>query len=273
MTNMSIDTFLKMREQAFRLNSKTRGVTEKRPLILDLFCGAGGASVGYKRAGFQVVGVDIAPQPNYPCFFIQMNALDCDYEFLSLFDVIHASPPCQAYSVASAVARKQGKVYPDLVHPTRRMLIASGKPYIMENVPPAPMRPDICLDGSMFDLGVIRRRIFETNIPDIPIYPKPSSVEGTVIEGDYVTVAGKGGGSGSRLKVDWEAAMGIDWMSKKELTEAIPPAYTKWIGKEALLRLDELLRLEARLVQPPNANPRKLFVPKIYPVQRRLTGF
>lgn len=233
MRKMSIDTFRhvsNMRSQVSNLRSVRKGGL----LILDLFCGAGGASMGYKRAGFIVVGIDIQPQPRYiGDYFIQMNALDCDYEFLSLFDMIHASPPCQAYSNASALARKRGKIYPDLVHPVRRLLIASGKPYVMENVPPAPLRADICLDGTMFDLALIRRRIFESNIPNMPIYPKPSRIEGSVIEGDYVSVVGRGG-AGSRFKADWEKAMGIDWMSKEELKESIPPAYTEWIGHEAL---------------------------------------
>jgi DNA (cytosine-5)-methyltransferase 1 len=260
----------KMSIETFSHVSNMRSVRyQDELLMLDLFCGGGGASKGYMSAGFKVVGIDINPQPRY-CgnYFIQMNALDCDYEFLALFDLIHASPPCQAYSVASATARKQGKVYPDLVHPTRRLLVAAHKPYIMENVPPAPVRPDICLDGTMFDLGVIRKRIFETNIPDMPKYPKPSAIEGSVIEGDYVTVAGKGGGAGSCFKSDWEKAMGIDWMSKKELTESIPPAYTNWIGHEALLRIPGT-HLKPMAVP----NPRTLAVPKLYPVQERMGGF
>jgi DNA (cytosine-5)-methyltransferase 1 len=262
---MSIEAFdfvLKLRSQASKNN---------RLLLLDLYCGAGGASKGYMSAGFNVVGIDIAPQPRY-CgnYFIQMSALDCDYDFLALFDLIHASPPCQAYSVASATARKKGKVYPDLVHPTRRLLVAAHKPYIMENVPPAPVHPDICLDGSMFGLGVIRKRIFETNIAGMPTYPKPSSIEGSVIEGDYVTVAGKGGGSGSRFKADWERAMGIDWMSKQELRESIPPAYTEWIGVNALRKLEAGVH---NLKPMASANRRTIFVPKLYPAQQRLEGF
>jgi DNA (cytosine-5)-methyltransferase 1 len=236
-TFMSIDAF--MRTQG----SKLRSV---RPhLILDLFCGAGGATKGYQNAGFKVVGVDIKPQPRY-CgdAFIQMSALDCDYEFLDIFDMIHASPPCQKYSKASAIARKRGKQYPDLIPQTRQLLAAASKPYVMENVPEAPLRPDICLDGSMFGLGVIRKRVFETNIPNMPRYPKPSSIEGSVASGDYVTVAGSGGGDGSGLKSDWVKAMRIDWMLKYELKESIPPAYTEWIGLEALHRLEPVLRLE-----------------------------
>ncbi len=239
-------------------------------LILDLYCGAGGATKGYQNAGFKVVGIDIKPQPRY-CgdWFIQASALDCDYDFLALFDMIHASPPCQKYSKASAIARKRGKIYPDLIPQTRQLLAAASLPFVMENVPEAPLRPDICLDGTMFDLRVIRRRAFETNIPDMPRYPKPSKIDGSVIDGDYVTVAGKGGGAGSRLKRDWSSAMGIDWMLKNELKESIPPAYTEWIGLEALLRIapgSQLLPIAA-------SNPRAVFVPKFYPVQERMEGF
>lgn len=228
---MSIDAFMRSP------SSKIRSERKSGLLMLDLFCGAGGATKGYKNAGFKVLGIDIKPQPRYVGdFFIQMNALDCDYEFLSIFDIIHASPPCQAYSKASAIARKRGKIYPDLIPQTRQLLAAASKPYVMENVESAPIRADICLDGTMFDLGVIRRRLFESNIPNMPRYPKPSKIEGSVLDGDYVTVAGKGGGSG--LKVDWARAMGIDWMLKYELKESIPPAFTEWIAKEALLILE-----------------------------------
>lgn len=231
---MSIDAF--MRSQVSNLRSDRKN---EQLVILDLYCGAGGATKGYKNAGFKVVGIDIKPQPRYVGdFFIQMSAIDLDYEFLDFFDMIHASPPCQKYSKASATARKRGKDYPDLIPQTRQLLAAASKPYVMENVESAPLRADICLDGTMFGLKVIRRRIFETNIPDMPRHPKPSKIEGSVSNGDYVTVAGKGGGAGSRLKRDWAEAMGIDWMFKYELKESIPPAFTEWIGLEALLRLE-----------------------------------
>lgn len=255
-----------MRNLASNLRTRQKGGL----LILDLFCGAGGATKGYQNAGFQVCGIDIKPQPRYiGDFFIQMSALDCDYEFLDIFDMIHASPPCQKYSKASAVARKRGKEYPDLIPQTRRLLVAASKPYVMENVPEAPLRPDICLDGTMFDLGVIRKRVFETNIPNMPKYPRPSKIDGSVIEGDYVTVAGKGGGVGGRSKRDWQQAMKIDWMLKNELRESIPPAYTEWIAQRSLLILHPGLKLSA----PPPENPRLVFVPKEYPVQTRMEGF
>lgn len=251
-----------------------RGAGNKAQLLmLDLFCSAGGCTVGYQRAGFTVIGVDIKPQPRYlGSYFIQANALSCDYEFMEMFDIIHASPPCQQYSVGSAVARNNGKVYPDLIHPTRVMLVSAGKPYIMENVRPAPMRPDICLDGTMFDLGVIRHRIFETNIPNMPTYPRPSQIEGSVIDGDYVTVAGEGG-NGSALKADWEKAMGIDWMTRNELREAIPPAYTEWIGTQALLRIQD--GIEALEAAPPQRIVSEPIPDELIPfgVNLKLAGF
>lgn len=202
--------------------------------LLDLFCGAGGAARGYADAGFLVTGIDINPQPNYPYRFIQRDALTLDYEFLSQFDFIHASPPCQAYSRASALARRGGKTYPDLVDPTRLMLAASGKPYVMENVLGSPVRPDIALCGSMFGLGVLRHRYFETNTAIRS--QLTCNHTGTVKGGDYVTVAGNGGHGEKRFS-RWADAMGIDWMTRDELKESIPPAFTKWIGLEALLIL------------------------------------
>lgn len=255
--NMSIEAFNHV------ANMRSAANQNQQLLMLDLCCCAGGATKGYQNAGFIVVGIDIDYQPRYiGDYFIQMNALGCDYEFLELFDLIHASPPCQQYSVASALARKQGKVYPDLVHPMRRMLIASGKPYIMENVSPAPLSPDVCLDGTMFELGVIRKRIFETNIIGMPTYPKPSEIDGSVANGDYVTVAGNGG-AGNK-KADWQKAMGINWMLKRELAESIPPAYTEWIGNEALVRLNNKLK------DIPASNPRMIDIEKLHPIQNPL---
>jgi DNA (cytosine-5)-methyltransferase 1 len=194
--------------------------------LLDLFCGIGGASVGYWRSGFDVTGVDIVSQPFYPFTFIKANALSLDYDFLMSFDVIHASPPCQAYCAVAAPARKRGKQYPDLFVPVRRMLIATGLPYIIENVPGSPAR-GIGLCGSMFGLGVKRHRIFESNIPlHLPDVPCTCSAH----IGEYITVAGSSFG-----KEEGAAAMGIDWpVDKFQLKEAIPPAYTEFLGRQLL---------------------------------------
>jgi len=229
--------------------------------LLDLYCGAGGAAKGYYTAGFsEIVGVDIELQPNYPFEFWQMSAISLNYEQLLSFDFIHASPPCQQYSKASAVARKRGKVYPDLIEPTRLMLVASGKPYVMENVPGAPIRPDICLCGSMFGLGVLRHRLFETNIRSL-VSHLTCQHSGRVLDGDYVTVAGNGGSGEKRLS-RWREAMGIDWMTRDEIREAIPPAYTQHIGEMVLsmlmngtmsieeIRAGSHLDVKSRLMRP-----------------------
>jgi DNA (cytosine-5)-methyltransferase 1 len=146
-----------------------------RPRILDLFCGAGGAGMGYHRAGFDVVGVDLAPQPHYPFEFSQSDALAwLDYPLtLGLrFDAIHASPPCQAYSAMSACRPGLADQYPDLVAPTRELLEATGLPYVIENVPRAPLRDPVTLCGHMFGLPLYRHRLFEANFPiDQPEHP------------------------------------------------------------------------------------------------------
>ena len=131
------------------------------PRLLDLFCGAGGAAMGYHRAGFTVVGVDINPQRHYPFEFHQADALEFD---VSGFDAIHASPPCQAFT---AYKRRPNHVgdYPDLIWPTRQKLIASGVPYVIENIPKAPLLNPITLCGSSFGLDVRRHRLFESNVP------------------------------------------------------------------------------------------------------------
>lgn len=201
------------------------------PRLLDLFCCAGGASMGYHLAGFEVVGVDICPQPNYPFEFIQADALSLDYDFLMSFDAIHASPPCQRYSIASATVRKKyGKEYPDLYLPVKRTLEAAGLPYVIENVLGSPAK-GIRLCGSMFGLGVIRHRIFESNIL-LDSHDLVCHHQGMVKTGEYLTVAGK------HKKVNqWGQAMGINWAASHEIKEAIPPAYTRWVGGQLLIFL------------------------------------
>jgi DNA (cytosine-5)-methyltransferase 1 len=203
--------------------------------LLDLFCGAGGASVGYHRAGFEVVGIDIVDQPNYPYDFIQLDALNLNLHgadnlkfYLSGYDAIHASPPCQNYCWSTTKARNQGKTYPDLIEPTRKLLIDSGKPYVIENVVGAPLINPTYLEGTMFGLGVIQRRLFETNwwLPQ-PMY---ISRKGTVKDRTYCSVAGNGGDGSNRVD-DWRKAMGIYWMTRAEIKQAIPPAYTEYIGQ------------------------------------------
>lgn len=208
-----------------------------KPKLLDLFCGAGGCSMGYQRAGFDVTGVDIAPQPHYPFEFHQADALTFPLEG---FDAIHASPPCQAWSVASELHRRAGKKYQDCLTPIRERLRSRGGIWVIENVPRAPIQPyAIQLCGLMFGLKVFRHRLFQLShlIPP-PLHP---SHVGLRVGDGYFSVAGSGGrwkswGTVHRnvskgTREEWRAAMGIPWMTRHELTQSIPPAYTEYIGK------------------------------------------
>ena len=226
-----------------RKNSEPSPTPEvySRPKLLDLFCCAGGAAVGYSQAGFDVLGVDIAPQPNYPFQMIESDALELDVSFLRKFDAIHASPPCQAYSTL-AYRTGKGHMWPRLIEPIRNLLKASGVPYIIENVVGAPLENYATLCGTMFpSLRVIRHRLFETNFylstPPHQPHPLVHTLDrrkrhyGKTDEfKDYVTVTGGGNCSVEAAK----DAMGIDWMTKKEMNEAIPPAYTKFVGSALL---------------------------------------
>lgn len=197
--------------------------------------------MGYYRAGFDVVGIDIDPQPNYPFPFTQTDALSLDRKFLSTFDAIHASPPCQAYSDLAA-RNGNGDDWPKLIEPVREMLMDSGLPYIIENVEGAPLRNYIVLCGTMFPgLRVLRHRLFETNFPIlVPPHGKHPKVHtldkrknhyGKTNEWkDFVQVTGGGNCSVAAAR----DAMGIDWMTKREINEAIPPAYTEYIGEWVL---------------------------------------
>lgn len=202
-----------------------------RPLIFDGCCCAGGASEGYRRAGYIPFGFDIAPQPNYPYTFKRMDVLEALDKYSHQFDAFHISPPCQSFTWASAKSRNLGKVYPSVDFDTlRAMLVATGKPYVIENVIGARkhLRNPLMLCGTMFGLGVIRHRLFETN-PPLYFAPAPCAHIGSVPNGDYVTVAGHGGDGRAALHL-WKSAMDIGWMTKEEIVESIPPAYTQWIG-------------------------------------------
>jgi DNA (cytosine-5)-methyltransferase 1 len=205
-----------------------------KPRLLDLFCGAGGAAMGYSRTGFDVVGVDIRPQPRYPFEFIQADALEVFAELE--FDAIHASPPCQAYTMAQRI---RGREHADLVAPTRDLLKATGLPYVIENVPGAPLIDPVVLEGQMFDgLRTQRKRWFETNWPlDVPFLrgPRPASqakMGRKPKSHEWFQVVGNtSDADGAR------AAMGIDWMNRNELSQAIPPAYTELIGHQLMQHL------------------------------------
>lgn len=204
----------------------------RQPRLLDLFCGAGGCSVGYQRAGFEVVGVDHNPQKNYPFFFVECDALHYVEHYADSFDVIHASPPCQRWSTTTKGTGTWSD-HPDLVEPIRKLLEQMGKPYIIENVPGAPLHNPLKLSGMMFGLDVIRERHFETN-PEIYFKPIPvrkhasTAKQGTqpVIDEQYISVVGH------FSNVEYaRRAMGIDWMTRDELAQAIPPIYTEYIGR------------------------------------------
>jgi len=216
-----------------------RDFVPARPRALDLFCCAGGASMGLARAGFDVTGVDIRPQPHYPFRFVQADALAPPFD-LADFDFIWASPPCQAYSVAAHGERSRGREYPDLVAPVREMLQKAGVPYAIENVPGAPLVHPTKLRGTMFPgLKVIRERWFETSWFMMQP-PQVSEPRGLLTKHGYVSVAGNGTQGwaykqGLRwLIADMRAAMGIDWMNRTELSQAIPPDYAEFIARAAL---------------------------------------
>jgi DNA (cytosine-5)-methyltransferase 1 len=212
-----------------------------KPRLLDLFSGASGCAVGYDRAGFEVAcGVDIDPQPHYPFPFVQADVFELDEKWLRSFDVIHASPPCQAYTPLKA--RQNGKEYPDLLGPTRKLLQRVGRHYVIENVPGAPLEAPICLCGSSFGLPLRRHRFFETSFallaPPCNHGALPENIE-IMNRGwkktRFVPVHGSGGCKAREL---WPIAMGIDWMTTRELAQAIPPAYTEWLGKRLLAFLE-----------------------------------
>jgi len=201
-----------------------------KPRALDLFCGAGGSARGLQLAGFHVTGVDIKPQPRY-CgdAFVQGDALNPPFG-LSRFDFIWASPPCQAHSKTRAIA---GKLYPNLIPQTRDLL--TGHPFtVIENVPGAPLRKSFHLCGTMFGLKVLRHRHFETSFlvlaPNCGRHGGTNSHRGYSTGAEFVCVAGN-----NYRRVEGAAAMGIDWMrTRDELSEAVPPAYSEYIGKAAL---------------------------------------
>ena len=202
--------------------------------LLDLFCGVGGASVGYARAGFEVHGVDLKHGKRYPYTYTRADVLDVlqDHKFIQQFDVIHASPPCQTHSITQHLRNAQGKTTSkiDLIPQTRAALITADKPYIIENVPGSPLINPIQLCGSSFGLKVRRHRLFESNMP----------LEGSVcnhkLQGRPVGVYGslndeipKGGKTAATIDEAREA-MGMPWAIWTELVEAIPPAFTEYLG-------------------------------------------
>lgn len=204
--------------------------------LLDLFCGAGGASMGYHRAGFDVSGLDIKHGKRYPFTYYRLDFNTLDVDMLRGYDFIHASPPCQTFSITKNLRNAQGnstsKV--DLLEPTRKLLQESGVPYIIENVPGAPLINPVQLCGSSFGLKVRRHRLFESNLPlvgstcDHKKQGRPVGVYGSMK--DEIPSGGKTATSIEEAR----ESMGIDWMIWGELVEAIPPAYTEYLGKQVI---------------------------------------
>jgi DNA (cytosine-5)-methyltransferase 1 len=208
-----------------------------------MFCGAGGAAKGYWLAGFDVTGIDNVYQRDYPYDLQPGDAIELAEKILGYkghqFSAVHASPPCQHHSsLAKGNNGNQGD-YPELIAATRELLDSTGLPYVIENVVTAPLKNPVTLCGEMFGLGVLRHRLFETNWllmqPEHP--PHRGRVagcrHGEWFEGPYRAIYGTGGGKGTLR--EWQEAMGIDWIStKKAMTQAIPPLYTRYVGDQLM---------------------------------------
>ncbi|MGJ5898297.1 DNA cytosine methyltransferase [Streptomyces sp. V2] len=215
-----------------------RRVRGPRPLLLDLFCCQGGAAKGYADAGFDVVGVDLAPQPRYPYRFVQADAVAFVREHGAGFDFIHASPPCQHDSDCQRI---QGNTHPDLIAPTRTALEATGRPWVIENVRGAlaKLNGPVLLCGPMLGVETYRHRYFETGggftlpQPGHPEHTVPQAKMGRPVPpgwyGQYV-----GNFSGVALA---RQVLGVPWMNRDGIRECIPPAYTQHIGRAALAHL------------------------------------
>lgn len=211
-----------------------------RPRLLDLFCGAGGAGMGYHRAGFDVIGVDINPQPHYPFEFVQRDVFSFNWTTFFTVDAIHASPPCQDHSSLGPTTKRTHGTGWMLAETRRRLIEDAGLPWVIENVPGSPMRPDYRLCGCMFDLpGLRRERWFETSWQGFDLRSPCHHV------GRAVTVAGHGAQGGweyvdgiAPTQEDRKRAMGIEWMNRDELAQAIPPAFTEVIGAALLAAIE-----------------------------------
>ena len=235
-------------------------IVSERPRILDLFCGAGGAAMGLHRAGFKPYGIDNKPQPRYPYAFLQMDAIEAlnvlldgggltfsngETLYLVAFAAYWASPPCQHYSWAAARWRNSGYEYPDLITESRDGLLRTGKPYVIENVVGAPMIEPITLCGSSFGLRVRRHRLFEATflIWALPCSHRWQNEDPLwSIRQRYRTIKTGvcyvfGNQEVGQTVEDWKLAMGIDWMGRQELSQAIPPAYSEYIGRHLLRAL------------------------------------
>jgi len=208
-----------------------------KPRLLDLFCGAGGAAMGYHRAGFEVIGVDIKAQPHYPFEFHQGDAVEFlrRWAQIPFFAAVHASPPCQKFTRFQQSQPKRVNNHPDFIAPTRDLLWEINLPYVIENVPGAPLYEPVQVCGTHFSLGVKRGQMWRHRI-----FESSYRLLGTMCHHDgrpAVMVAGHGrdGYRGSGLNAsEAREAMGIDWMNRDEMAEAIPPVYTNYIGGQLM---------------------------------------
>lgn len=216
------------------------------PHLLDLFGGAGGAGEGYRRAGFTIRGIDIAPHPDYPGEHQVADWADGLAEHAQWADVIHASPPCPRYSAATPAASRDK--HPDLVAPVREALQATGKPYVIENVPGAPLHDPVIYCGSSFGLRVRRHRLIESNVlltaPPCTHHTQPSPVVGVYGNhpdrpGGWKRPDGTSRGVKATSIEDASDALGIHHMTTwSDLADSIPPAYTIHIGEQVLAHLE-----------------------------------
>ncbi len=207
------------------------------PRLLYFCCSAGGGAMGYHRAGFDVTGVDIDPQPNFPFEFAQRDMFSFDWSTLWGFDAIHVSPPCQDH-IRGGLQNDHGTGWM-LAEARRRLTEDYGGPWVIENVPGAPMRADYQLCGSQFGLPVRRHRWFETSWHGFSLMP-PCDHSKPIV-GVYGHPHGEAGAWPGMLPgslESWSAAMGIDWMTAPELSQALPPAYTEFVGRALLEHLE-----------------------------------
>jgi DNA (cytosine-5)-methyltransferase 1 len=206
-----------------------------KPRLLDLYCCQGGAAKGYEDAGFTIsAGIDTEPQPLYPYPFMQYDAIRFLDEYECGYDLIHASPPCQRYSVTHQI---QGRDHPDLIEPTRRALNGTGRPWVIENVEGAwcELENPVLLCGTMFGLRTYRHRLFETGgfvLPQ-PFHPEHTAPLAKMgrprLEGEYAHYVGNFSGVD-----DARADMSVPWMTRDGIRECIPPAYSRWVGERYL---------------------------------------
>jgi DNA (cytosine-5)-methyltransferase 1 len=202
--------------------------------LLDLFCGQGGASMGYRRAGFAVTGVDVHSQPRYPFHFVHADALEyledlLDSGDIDMYDVITGSPPCQAFTRAQTIRNND---HPDLISPFRELVRRSGKIYIIENVPGSPLEDPVLLCGASFGLHTYRHRLFESNLSlEVPEHKRhlvvPNKMGRKLEEGDFYHAVGNFT-SVSYVRKD----MDVSWMNREGIRESIPPVYTEYLGRQ-----------------------------------------